>query len=228
MKETAAPVRQQKTEKATRRRALTVGGVAFDARLTFLIIFATVVPMLDYYDYSLTGTKAYDRFAFYFILPLAIILLLFRERPAVYGFRLGRWRTGLIWTLVGCAVMGLVLLYVAQTPTMQAFYEERAPDTVWRILFLTAVDLVGWEFIWRGVLLFAFARAFGPGPAIFLQAVPFAFMHLGKPELEALSTIFGGAAFGWVAWQSRSFLYPFLIHWFIASFTMLVATGRIG
>lgn len=228
MKETIAPARPGETEEAVTRRTLTIGDVAFDARLTFLIIFATVVPMLDYYDYSLTGTKAYDRFIFYFIIPLGIILLLFRERPAAYGFRLGRWRTGLVWTLVGCIVMALVLLYVAQTPAMQAFYEERAPDTFWRLLYLTGVDLIGWEFMWRGVLLFAFARAFGPGPAIFLQAVPFAFMHLGKPEVEALSTIFGGAAFGWVAWQSRSFLYPFLIHWFIASFTMLVATGRIG
>ncbi|MDX1688907.1 MAG: CPBP family intramembrane glutamic endopeptidase [Candidatus Promineifilaceae bacterium] len=228
MKETAARARRRGREEATTRRTLTVGDVAFDAHLTFLIIFATIVPMLDYYDYSLTGTKAYDRFVFYFILPLVIILFLFRDRPAAYGFRLGRWRTGLAWTLVGCAAMGLLLLYVAQTPAMQAFYEERAPDTLWRLFFLTGVDLIGWEFMWRGVLLFAFARAFGPGPAIFLQAVPFAFMHLGKPELEALSTIFGGAAFGWVAWQSRSFLYPFLIHWFIASFTMLVATGRIG
>ena len=228
MKETAAPVRAGKAEQATIGRTVTVGGVAFNLRLTFLIVFATLVPMLDYYDYSLTGTKAYDRFAFYLILPLAVILFLFRERPAAYGFRLGRWRTGLAWTLVGSALMALVLLYVAQTPAMQAFYEERAQDTVWRLLFMTGIDLVGWEFIWRGVLLFAFARAFGPGPAIFLQAVPFAFMHLGKPEVETLSTIFGGAAFGWVAWKSRSFFYPFLIHWFIASFTLLVATGRIG
>jgi len=51
--------------------------------------------------------------------------------------------------------------------------------------------------------------------------------HLGKPEVETLSTIFGGAAFGFVAWQTQSFLYPFLIHWFILSFTMLIATGRL-
>ena len=69
------------------------------------------------------------------------------------------------------------------------------------------------------------ARALGPGPAILLQAVPFAFMHLGKPEVETLSTIFGGAAFGLIAWRTRSFLYPWLIHWFIVTFTLLVAVG---
>jgi membrane protease YdiL (CAAX protease family) len=95
-------------------------------------------------------------------------------------------------------------------------------------LYITAVDLFGWEFIWRGFLLFGMAAVLGPGPAIWLQAVPFAFMHLGKPEVETISTIFGGAAFGFIAWQSGSFLYPWIIHWFIASFTMLVASGRIG
>lgn len=110
---------------------------------------------------------------------------------------------------------------------MQAFYEERAPATVGRLLFLNGVELFAWEFMWRGFALFIFAQYFGPGPAILLQAVPFAFMHLGKPEVETLSTIFGGAAFGFVAWQTQSFVYPWLIHWFIASFTMLIATGRI-
>ena len=110
---------------------------------------------------------------------------------------------------------------------MQQYYTARAPESAWRIIYINGVDLFGWEFIWRGLLLFAFARAFGPGPAILLQAVPFAFMHLGKPEIETLSTIFGGAGFGFIAWQSDSFLYAFLIHWFIAAYTMLIATGRL-
>lgn len=207
---------------------MTIGGIEFDRRLVFLIIMGTIVPMVDYYGYRLTGTKAYDRLLLYFVLPMLVILFLFRESPATYGFRLGEWRTGLKWTVIACAIMMLVLWIIARTPGMQAFYEARAPAGVGRLIYLTGVDLFGWEFIWRGVLLFAFARAFGPGPAIWLQAVPFAFMHLGKPEIETFSTIFGGAAFGYVAWQSQSFLYPFLIHWFIASFTMLVATGRIG
>lgn len=205
---------------------MTIGGVDFDLKLTFLIILSTVVPMLDYYGHQLTRHKAYDRLIFYFVLPTLIIVLLFRENPGEYGLRLGDWRTGLKWVIPACVGMALILWVLARTPAMQAFYEERAPEGVGNLVFLTGVDLFGWEFMWRGFILFAFARYFGPGPAIFLQAVPFAFMHLGKPEIETLSTIFGGAAFGFVAWQSGSFLYPFLIHWFIATFTMLIATGR--
>lgn len=209
------------------KKMITIGGIEFDLKLTFLIILSTIVPMLDYYGHSVTGTKAYDRLIFYFLLPMVIILLIFRESPDNYGWRVGDWRVGLKWTLISCALMAVILYVLARTPGMASFYSERAPDGALNLIYLTGVDLFGWEFMWRGLMLFALAHYFGPGPAIFLQAVPFAFMHLGKPELETLSTVFGGAAFGYIAWQSGSFLYPFLIHWFIASFTMLVATGRL-
>ena len=208
-------------------KTMTIGGVEFDLKLTLLIIFGTIVPMLDYYGHRITGTKAYDRMVLYFVLPMLLIVLFFRESPVSFGWRIGDWRTGLKWVVIGCAVMAVVLYVLATTPAMRAFYKERAPDGVAYLIYLTAVDLFGWEFMWRGLMLFGLAHYFGPGPAIFLQAVPFAFMHLGKPEIETLSTIFGGATFGFIAWQSGSFLYPFLIHWFIASFTMLVATGRV-
>jgi len=206
---------------------LTLAGVEFDVRLTLLIIFCTFVPMLDYYGHSPTGVKAWDRFIFYFLGSALFIWVVYREPLANFGFRWGDWRRGLLYTAASCAGMALILWFAARTPAMQAFYEGRAPNGLGRAIFLNGVELFGWEFVWRGLALFAFARAFGPGAAIFLQAVPFAYMHLGKPELETLSTIFGGAAFGFIAWRTRSFLYPWLIHWFITVFTLLVAMGII-
>ncbi|MFN2187340.1 MAG: lysostaphin resistance A-like protein [Candidatus Promineifilaceae bacterium] len=207
---------------------MTIGGIEFDLKLTLIIIMSTIIPMIDYYNHKITGTKAYDRMILYFVIPMLVILLLFRDRPADYGFTLGNWRVGLKWTVIGCVAMAIILLVIARIPSMQKFYAAKAPDNPLYLIYINAVDLFGWEFMWRGFMLFGLAAVLGPGPAIFLQAVPFAFMHLNKPEIEALTTIFGGAAFGYVAWQSGSFLYPFLIHWFIASFTMLLASGKIG
>ncbi len=65
-------------------------------------------------------------------------------------------------------------------------------------------------------------RVIGPS-AIIIQAVPFAMAHIGKPELETMTTVIGGAGFGWVAWRTKSFLYPFLIHWGLNVFVRLVA-----
>ena len=70
---------------------MTIGGVQFDLKVTFLIILATVVPMLDYYGHKLTSTKAYDRLIWYFIIPMLVILLLFQESPADYGLFCGLW-----------------------------------------------------------------------------------------------------------------------------------------
>jgi uncharacterized protein len=204
-----------------------VGGVVFDVRLTFLIVVGTILPMIDFYGYGSTGVKAYDRLVLYWLIPVLIIVLLFREPLSTYGFQMGDWRTGLKWTVVACVIMAIILWFLARLPGMQTFYGARAQGSTLYIMYIVGLDLFSWEFIWRGLMLFGMARILGPGAAIFLQAVPFAFMHLGKPDIETLSTIFGGAGFGYVAWQSRSFVYPFIIHWFIATFTMLVASGRI-
>jgi hypothetical protein len=120
-----------------------------------------------------------------------------------------------------------ILLFLADTPDMQRYYDNRAPDTVLAIIVENGAEMFSWEFVWRGFLLFTMAQTLGPGAAIWLQAVPFAFMHLGKPEFESLSTIFGGAGFGFIAWRTQSFYYGWLIHWFLATFTMLIATGVI-
>jgi membrane protease YdiL (CAAX protease family) len=105
---------------------------------------------------------------------------------------------------------------------MKEYYGWLLPGLPWT----TLLDLFGWEFFFRGWILFTYARKFGP-EALWLHAVPFALAHIGKPEVETLSTIFGGFAFGWVAWRTKSFFYPFLIHWFIGTFIIIVAAGAI-
>jgi uncharacterized protein len=207
---------------------MTIGGIEFDLRLVVSVVLATVVPMLDWYAHRLTPVKAYDRLIYYLLIPMLVIVVVFRDSPADYGFRIGDWRTGLKWVLIGCAVVAPVLWFAAQTPAMQRFYTAKATEGTPFLIYITGVDLLGWEFMWRGFFIMALARPLGPGPAILLQAVPFAFMHLGKPEVETFSTLFGGIAFGFIAWQSGSFIYPFLIHWFVSTFTLLVASGRIG
>jgi len=53
-------------------------------------------------------------------------------------------------------------------------------------------------------------------------------LHLGKPELETMTTWLSGVGFGFVAWRTQSFLYAFLIHWFMLVMTILIAVGSFG
>jgi uncharacterized protein len=193
----------------------------FDWKIVTVIIVSTLLLIIDYYN-QFTSNKDYDRTILYLFIPMLIIILIFREDPRRYGFTFGDWKAGVILTLIGVAIMAIVLWFVANDPSMQSYYKSQVSGLPWN----TFLDLFGWEFFFRGFILFAFVRKFG-AEALWLQAVPFALAHVGKPEIETLSTIFGGFAFGWVAYRTRSFVYPFLIHWFVASFTIVIAAGLI-
>ena len=70
---------------------------------------------------------------------------------------------------------------------------------------------VGWEYLWRGFMLFGTARVFGVY-AIFIQTIPFALLHLNKPLAESLLSIVGGIALGGLVWRCRSFWIAVPIH----------------
>jgi len=194
----------------------------FDWKIVTVTIVSTLLLMMDYY-HSFTAYKYWDRVILYLVIPLVITLLIFRDNPKEYGFSLGDWKAGLIITAIGILFMAPVIYYLGSgDESMKQYYQPYVNGLPWT----TFLDLIGWEFIFRGWILFAYLHKFGP-ESLWLQAVPFALMHNGKPEVETLSTIFGGFAFGWVAYRTKSFLYPFLIHWFIATFIIIVAAGLV-
>ncbi len=195
---------------------------ALDAEWTVVaaIVLSTLLIVVEHY-YRLFAHQSYDRLALYLGVPLLVILLGFRQSPARYGFQLGDWQAGLALTVVGCAGAALVMTFLARSGEFRAYYAPYASGKL-PLAVDMGFDLFGWEFLFRGFLLFALYPVCGPY-AIVLQAVPFTIAHLGKPALETLSCIFGGSAFGYVAWRTDSFLYPFLIHWFLMTFTVLVA-----
>jgi membrane protease YdiL (CAAX protease family) len=205
-----------------------------DSRAVTAAVLTTLLILVDYYHPWRPGwattaaeirrTLALENVGLYLLVPLVVILFVFRERPSDYGFSLGDWREGLKWTAISLAIFGPITWLAGRQPALTAFYEGRLEVGLGNLALTSAIDLLGWEFIFRGFLLFALARVAGPN-AIILQAIPFAIAHQGKPELETLSTIFGGSAFGWVAWRSRSFLYPFLIHLGVNVLVVLAAVS---
>jgi membrane protease YdiL (CAAX protease family) len=197
----------------------------FDWKLVTITVVSTLLLILDRY-HDFTGWKPLDRTILYLVIPLAIILLVFRENPRAYGFQLGDWKAGLVITFGALALMlPLLWLLMHWDRGMHVYYDQYAFGP--SLPLYTFFDLLGWEFLFRGWLTFAYVRKFGP-EGLWLQAVPFAIAHIPKPEVETLSTIFGGFVFGWIAWRTKSFLYPLLIHWAIFSFVALVAGGAFG
>jgi membrane protease YdiL (CAAX protease family) len=209
-----------------------------DWKIALTTIVSTLLLMVDYYRYPIlpwqkllpgweaTGLsmKVLDRTLLYFIVPMVIIIFIFNENPKYYGFTIGDWKVGITITLVAVLLISPVLWVVGKTDTsMHDYYRSMMTGLPWS----TLLDLFGWEFLFRGWLLFCYTRKFG-SDGIWLQSVPFALAHIGKPTLETFSTIFGGFAFGWVAWRTKSFVYPLIIHWFISTIIIIFAAGVYG
>lgn len=200
-----------------------------DWKIVVITVLSTLLLMVDSY-YPLTHHwlgerwwKAVDRSLLYFLAPMLVIVLVFRESPREYGFALGDWKAGLILTAGAMVILSPILWLAARQPAMRQYYAGATTAFPWNVI----LELWGWEFFFRGWILSGYLRKFGP-EALWLQAVPFALAHIGKPAVETLTTIFGGYAFGWVAWRTRSFLYSFLIHCFVSCFVVLVAEGLVG
>lgn len=194
-----------------------------DWRMALITILSTLIIIFAY-SYTFTPFPYLERLAEFTILPLLVILLIFRDRLADFGVRLGDWKAGSIITIAAILISAPILYWaVKSSPGLIKYYAERFTPLFYIPIL---VEMIGWEFFTRGFLLFGYEKKFGAN-ALWLQAAPFALAHLGKPSLEAFSTIFGGFAFGWVAWRTRSILYPFLIHSFVTIFTILAASGKI-
>jgi membrane protease YdiL (CAAX protease family) len=160
--------------------------------------------------------------------PLLALRLL-REPAAEYGLGPGRWRQGLLLGGALLAFMVPVVLVAARFPAFARRYPlAPAAATGWPLFAAYeagyALYFVGWELAFRSFLLFGLYRRIGL-LAVYVQALPFAILHVGKPEAEALGSLLAGVALGYLALRTRSFWWGALLHAAVA-FTMdLAAAG---
>jgi membrane protease YdiL (CAAX protease family) len=219
-------------------RTTTFLGLPLPRRATVAVLIVALIMLLDYYgrinplvDAVLghgTGSGAdmrrlssIGRLILLGAVPLLIVVAGFHDRPSRYGIRLGDWRAGLAIALVGCLVMTPVVLLIARDAAFSAYYAPMA-STPFDAFLSAALEVIPAEFFFRGFLLFALLRVAGP-LAVVLATLPFAFAHLGKPEIETISTLGGGFLFGWLDWRTGSVLWSGLAHAWILGLVVVAA-----
>ncbi len=69
-----------------------------------------------------------------------------------------------------------------------------------------------WEFVFRGILFLPLVPAIGLLPALAIQTTLSTLLHAGHPGSEVLAAVWGGLAFGLVAYLTGSFLYTLVLH----------------
>jgi membrane protease YdiL (CAAX protease family) len=143
------------------------------------------------------------------LLPALTVKLVFRERLRDYGVGLGilarTWRT-----LASLAPVFLLVAYLgADDRQILAKFpiNPRAGDSA-RMFALHAltylVFYVGWEFHFRGFLLFGLRASLGDANAILIQAMVSALLHIGSPASETFGAILAGFVWGVLALRTQS------------------------
>ena len=172
-------------------------------------------PLYELYQYMYWFAS---EFVIYFLLLLPVILLLHRRPLRTFGLGAGDWRFGLKVSLLFYAIMVPILWIVSASPAFQDVYPHaeivRSDWTLFLIyegMFI--LYFIGWEFIWRGYVIFGLLKHTGAAVAVLVQMIPFVILHYGKPLPETLGAIAAGIALGALSVRTRSFWYAVLIHW---------------
>ena len=109
-------------------------------------------------------------------------------------------------------------LPAAQMEDMRAVYPvdkaamESAPMFMQYAVGRVLLFYIGWEFFFRGFMLFGIRDAVGDTMAIAITTLPSALWHIGYPVGELYMSIAAGLLFGWLAVRTRSILWPLLLH----------------
>ncbi len=162
------------------------------------------------------------------VIPLLIGRWGLRRPLREWGVGLGDWKFGLPAMLTCYFAFLPVLVIISYQPAFQAKYPlfNEAERSLAHFLMYEAaymVYFIGWEFIFRGFLLFGLKPALGLY-AIFVQTIPFAIMHFGKPQIETLAAVGAGVLLGYLAVRTRSFWYGWMLHSLVAVTNDILAT----
>lgn len=150
---------------------------------------------------------------YYFVLPIASIVVVLRRNPLDFGLRLGNAKIWGFHLLVALPVIFIIVYLMSSTSDVQRYYRASHFNALGYIIDV-GVRLFAWEFLFRGFMLFGLKDKFEEN-AILVQMIPFALLHLGKPASETISCIISGIYFGYVCYRGKAFWPAFIIHLWI-------------
>lgn len=145
------------------------------------------------------------------LVPALVVKLVFRERLQDYGVGLGipvhAWQTFAILVPVF-----LLTAYLAadDRQILAKFPINPQAGTSAGMFALHALTYflfyVGWEFHFRGFLLFGLRSSVGDANAVLIQTMASALLHIGGPASETFGAILGGLLWGALTLRTRSLL----------------------
>jgi membrane protease YdiL (CAAX protease family) len=183
------------------------------------IVISSAMLFLALHRYHPIWNDWISDLLYYAVLPTLTIVVLLRKNPLDFGLKWGDFKVWGYYVAIVCLIAAPILFATSLTPAFQKYYSVELFNPITYSL-VNCASLFASEFFFRGFLLFGLKDKMKEA-SIFVQMIPFVLVHLGKPELETLSTILTGILFGYIAYRGKSFWPAFLIHLFINIFFVL-------
>jgi len=165
------------------------------------------------------------------ILPAVVAFFLFGKTPIDYGlhFNFGNGWESLYWIAGLAPLIWTVNFFAARSPKTQAHYpqirkQEWSPALLAKHLAGWAMYLFGYEFLFRGILLFGSLSVLDPWVAILLNVGFYSVSHVPKGATETFGAIPLGFLLSWITLRTGTIWVAFLVHvclaWSNAVFTL--------
>ena len=180
------------------------------------IVLGSAMLFLALKNYHPLGEEWTSELFYYLLLPVLVIVFILRKNPLDFGLRLGDVKKWLAYVGITCLIGAPILYTVSRLSPFQSYYDLQNFN-FWSYLLTSIATLTASEFLFRGFLIFGLKERFKEA-SILVQMVPFVLVHLGKPELETLSTILTGIYFGFIVYRTNSYWPALIIHIFINVF----------
>ncbi|MDY6788118.1 MAG: type II CAAX endopeptidase family protein [candidate division WOR-3 bacterium] len=157
------------------------------------------------------------------LIPSIVIALITKGKHLSHtGLNFKNMKLSVILTGAALIIMIPIVVIASRTGDFSKVYPlfnimKRGGWTfvLYEIYFL--LFFIAWEYLFRGFMLFSFVRHIrSPLIAILLQAVIFTFAHLGKPEIETVSSLFGGLLLGIIIYRLKNIWPAVIVHFAIA------------
>lgn len=159
---------------------------------------------------------------FYFVFPVIIIKLVFRQKLSDYGLRIkGAFKDYKVYVLMLCFMIPLVVFF-SQTESFQQrypFYDVQKGESlypnfiIWEIFYF--LQFFALEFFFRGFMLHGTKQRFG-FYSVFVMTIPYCMIHFGKPLPETIAAIIAGIVLGALSLKSKSIWMGVAIHYSVA------------
>jgi membrane protease YdiL (CAAX protease family) len=154
---------------------------------------------------------------FYGLIPVLVILLVFRMPVNNYGSNADDMAKSIIWWIPAAVLVVVINYFVARNKINLAQYPQiRVNQWNFGLIILSTISwityLAGYEFMFRGFLLFSCLESFGFWPAIIINISLYSLVHLPKGYREIIGSIFFGFILSYSTIRLGSFWFAFLLH----------------